>query len=281
MHVFLTGATGTIGSAVLTALLERGHDVTAAVRSEEKAAAIDERGGTGVVVDFSDRARLVYLMRESDGVIHLAADPDDAEGFDRGVAEAAVEALSGQGRPYVHTGGVWVYGAGDSIEETDPYDPPALTAWRPGVVAVAEGADLPFTVVHPGIVYGPGGSGLATAVTQGPRDDAGRTLLVGDGSQHWTTIHVDDLAELYAAVLEAGGGFGDVLGVGGDNPTVAEIAAAAGLEAVPEDPAATRQRLGDAFGEALLLDQQAAGDKARAIGGWRPTRPSLLDELRG
>lgn len=280
--MLLTGATGYIGSATLTALTAKGHDVVAAVRDQRKADAIGEAGGTGVVLDFADRARLVELMRASDAVIHTAADGDDPEGFDRGVAEAAIEALGGTDTPYVHTGGVWIYGSGDAITEADPMDPPALTAWRAGVIALLESADLPVTVVHPGIVYGHG-KGIATMVGGGPKDDQGRTVLIGDGTQHWTTIHVDDLADLYAAVVESGGGFADVLGVGGDNPTVQQIAAVTAGEAgtVAEDPSATRERFGADFAEALLLDQQATGEKARAIGGWTPSRPSLLDELRG
>lgn len=278
--MLLTGATGYIGSSVLTALIARGHDVTAPVRSEDKAAGVRERGGDALVVDLGDRARLVPLLRDADGVIHLASDGDDPEGFDRGFAEAAIEALAGSGTPYVHTGGCWVYGAGGSIAETDGFDPPALTAWRPGVIALLEQADLPTTVIHPGIVYGHG-QGLVTMATDGAKDDDGRIRLVGDGSQHWTTVHVDDLADLYVAVLEAGSGFGDVLGVSGQNPTMAEIAAATGSETVAEDAATTRERLGDAFAEALLLDQRATGDKARSIVGWRPARPALLEELRG
>ena len=280
MRVLLTGATGFIGSSLLPVLVERGHQVVAAVRSDSSAEAVGAAGAEPFVLDFRDAAAIAAVMGRADGVVHLASDPDDAEGLDRRVAQAAIDALGGSGRPYVHTGGVWVYGPGDGIEETDPVDPPELTAWRIPIVRLLEDADLPLTVVHPGIVYGRG-KGIPSIATDGPRTEDGRRTTVGSGEQHWTTIHVDDLAALYAAVLEAGSGFDSVLGVGGDNPRVIDLtAAAAGADGVAtEQPDATRARLGGPFADAVLLDQQAAGDKARSIGGWRPTRPSLLEEL--
>lgn len=280
MRVLLTGATGFIGSSLLPVLVRGGHAVTAAVRSESSAESVRAAGAEALVLDFGDGARIAEAMDAAEGVVHLASDPDDAEGFDRRVAQAAVDALAGSGRPYVHTGGAWVYGPGDSIEETDPVDPPELTAWRMPIVGLLEQADLPLTVVHPGIVYGHG-KGIPSIATDGPRTDDGRRVTVGSGEQHWTTIHVDDLAALYAAVLEAGSGFDSVLGVSGVSPRVLDLtAAAAGAEGVAtEEPDATRARLGGPFADAVLMDQQATGDKARGIGGWRPTRPTLLEEL--
>ena len=92
MHVLLTGGTGCIGPSVLSSLVEHGHRVTAAVRDQQKADGIDAAGGTGVVADLADHDRLVQLMRDSDAVIHTASDPDDPQGFDRRVAEAAIAA---------------------------------------------------------------------------------------------------------------------------------------------------------------------------------------------
>ena len=281
MHVVMTGATGLIGSAVLPRLLERGDRVTALVRSEDAALAVERAGAAAVAIDFGDADAIAAAFAQADGVIHLAAAGDDAEGFDRRVAAAAVRALGGTGRPYVHTGGVWVYGAGDDLTETDPVDPPALTAWRIGIIEALEGSDLALTVVHPGIVYGDGGTGIPQLLAQQPRTDDGRLTTLGSGEQHWTTIHVDDLARLYAAVVAAGEGFGPVLGVGGVNPTVAELSSAVAGDAgiATEDPSATEERLGAPFAAALLLDQQASGAKARTIGGWTPTRPTLVEEL--
>ena len=281
MHVVLTGATGLIGSAVVPQLVERGDQVTALVRGEEAAGTARASGATAAVVDFGDVMAIAEAFRPADAVIHLAAADDDAEGFDRRVAEAAVGALGGTGKPYVHTGGVWVYGSGDDLTEETPYDAPANTAWRLGVIESLEQEDLALTVLHPGIVYGDGGTGIPQILAGQPRTDDGRLTTLGSGVQHWTTIHVGDLAALYVAVVSSGTGHGPVLGVGGTNPTVAELSAVlagdAGVEA--EEPAATEARLGAGFAEALLLDQQATGEKARGIGGWTPTRPSLAEEL--
>jgi nucleoside-diphosphate-sugar epimerase len=112
-------------------------------------------------------------------------------------------------------------------------------------------------------------------------DDQDRVRLVGDGSQHWTTVHVDDLAVLYRTVLERREALGYLIGASGANPTVRELAearaGAAGV--VPESVEASRERLGALFADALLLDQQSSGAKAKAL-GWTPKGPSLIEELR-
>jgi nucleoside-diphosphate-sugar epimerase len=104
---------------------------------------------------------------------------------------------------------------------------------------------------------------------------------VGDGSQHWTTVHVDDLATLYRIVLERGEALGYLVGASGENPTVRELGEARAGDAgvVPESADASRERFGALFADALLLDQQASGARAKAL-GWTPKGPSLQDELR-
>lgn len=139
-------------------------------------------------------------------------------------------------------------------------------------------------LVEPAIVYGHG-DGIPNTVT---RADATGTppgvQLVGDGSQHWGTVHVDDLADLFLLALEQAPHGSVYLAASGQNPTVRELAEAAsrtrGLDGqvTPESDEATIARLG-AFGEALLLDQQASGARARNTLGWSPTRPSLLAEI--
>jgi nucleoside-diphosphate-sugar epimerase len=281
MKIVLTGGSGYIGSVVLEQLVAAGHAVTALVRSDEAAAKVRKAGAEPAVGDLYDTAWTARLFAAADGVVHTAAPGDGtSEQFDRAVVAAAVEALSGTGKPYVHTSGVWVYGDNADIAEDAPFAPPALTAWRLAVERSVLDADLTATIVAPGIVYGHGG-GIPAGVLLPGRDEQGRIRLVGDGSQHWTTVHVEDVAALYVTVVERAERLGYVIGVSGVSPTVREIAeaAAGGAGVVPESAEASRERFGPLFAGALLLDQQAGGAKARSL-GWAPTRPTLVEELR-
>lgn len=283
MNILLTGATGFIGSSVLPRLLDEGHTVTALVRDDEKAAAVQAAGATPLVGDASDAGLVERAAGASDGVIHLASSKE----VDAVLVPAVLAGLAGSGKPFVHTGGIWTYGSSDDIAEDSPVAPPSLTAWRGAAEALVLGAgDVRGTVVVPSIVYGRG-KGLPNVIVDGPRNEgaAAALHLIGDGSQHWATVHVDDLAALYVLALEHGSAGEVYIGAGGHNPTVrelAEVAAeAAGIAGgvVAESFEETASRLGEGLTEALLLDQQARGSKARIDLGWEPNGPALTEEL--
>jgi nucleoside-diphosphate-sugar epimerase len=280
MTIVLTGATGYIGSRLLARLVADGHEVTALVRSDTAAARARDGGARAVVGDLYDADWVTGQFAAGDAVVHTAAAADGtSERMDRAVVTAAVRALGGTGRPYVHTSGIWVWGSNPAITEDAPFAPPALTAWRTAVERTVLDADLIATVVAPAIVHGYG-AGIPAGVF-GARDDRGRVPLVGSGEQRWTTVHVDDLAALYALVVESGAALGHLIGASGANPTVRELGeAAAGPAGVaPESEDASRERLGAAFADALLLDQATEAAKARAL-GWKPAGPTLTEELR-
>lgn len=282
MRVLLTGGTGFVGSSVLAALLVAGHDVTAVVRTDEAAKKVSSAGATAVVHVLPDTEWLTRQLRASDGAIHTAT-PDDGSGaaFDDSVIDAVVAAYAGTDKRYVHTGGVWVHGAGEAITEDTPIHAPAITAWREEREQRVLHSEFTTSLIEPGIVFGYG-KGIPNTITAAPRSASGALHLIGGGDQHWTTVHVDDLADLYVSVLENAPGGERYLGVSGQNPTVRELGqVVVGPDGAvePEDVAETRARLGAPFADALLLDQQATGLKARLTFGWDPHRPSLVQEL--
>ncbi|MCW3038690.1 MAG: NAD-dependent epimerase/dehydratase [Solirubrobacterales bacterium] len=287
MDITLTGGTGLIGSAVLRSLLDHGHVVTALVRSDRAAATVEASGAIAVRGDLLDGAWLAEELAGAHGVIHTAS-PGDATSadVDRAVAEAAVSALTGSGKRYLHTSGVWIRGSGEDITETSRLNPPGIVAWRAEIEQLVLGTEgLNGIVIEPGIVYGLG-RGLPNVLMDGPRNAKGALTLIGDGSQHWVTVHVDDLAELYVLALERGRPGERYIGASGVNPTVRELGLTlstdeeGGAGVVAEAVAATRKRLGGPLAGALLLDQQATGAKAKAELGWDPIGPTLVEELR-
>jgi nucleoside-diphosphate-sugar epimerase len=287
MKVALTGATGFIGSHVLAELRERGHDVTALVRDGAGAEAVAARGATPAVVDLYDRPSVVGLLSEADGAIHTASPGDAASAdLDSAVVDAAIEAFAGTGRPYIHTSGLWIYGANFSISEESPFDPPAMMAWREPIERRVLGASgMRGVVIVSSVAYGDGGGGIPGLLLGSPRDDAGNLIMLGTGRQRWSTVHVADVADAYRRALEDGSARRYYVIGDGSNPTVAELTEAAAVAAgatgaVPGSEDEARARLGDYFAEVLLLDQGTEAAKARAELDWRPSRPPLVDEFR-
>ncbi|MBM7503408.1 NAD-dependent epimerase/dehydratase family protein [Agromyces aurantiacus] len=278
MRTLLTGGTGFIGSAVLDVLVGAGHEVRAVVRSADAAEDVARRGATPARVDLSDAAAVAAALADVDALVHTAAPADGADALNAAVVDAAIGAFA-DGRRVVLTSGVWVYGEGEDLTEDHPLDPPELVAWRVPIEERLLASSVDARVIVPGVVYGRG-RGIVPMIADGPRTPDGAIRLVGDGSQHWTLVHVDDLARLYLAVLEHDGPLGRVIASDGSPTTVRAIvesvAGPAGV--VPETAAASHDRFGAAFADALLLDQAASGAAARAL-GWTPEHRSVLDEL--
>ena len=287
MKVVLTGPTGFIGSHVLADLYKHGHEVTALVRDDAQAAAVAARGATPVVADLYDRPAVARLLGEADGAIHTAS-PGDATSanLDSAVVDAVIDAFAGTGKPYLQVSGLWIYGANLDITEASPINAPALVAWKEPIERrVLAAAGIRGAVIVSSVAYGDGGGGVPGLLLGSPRDDAGNLIMLGTGQQHWSTVHVADLADFFRRVLEDESARGRYVVGNGVNPTVAELtqAAAAAVGAPGADPGSddeARARLGDYFAEVLLLDQGTDAARARAELGWHPTHPSLTDEFR-
>jgi nucleoside-diphosphate-sugar epimerase len=287
MKVALTGATGFIGSHVMTELQEHGHGVTALVRAQAQAETVAARGATAVVVDLYDRRAVASVLSGVDGTIHTAS-PGDATSadLDSAVVDAAIDALAGTGKPYVHISGLWIYGANPSVTEDSPFKAPPLVAWKlPIQTRLLDVSDMRGVVAVASTAYGDGGGGIPGLLLGSPRDDAGNLIMLGSGQQHWSTVHVADLADALRRVLEQDSARGYYIIDDGLHPTVAELTEAAAVPArapaaVPGSDDEARARLGDLFAEVLLLDQGTDTTKARAELDWRPSHSGLVEEFR-
>jgi nucleoside-diphosphate-sugar epimerase len=208
-------------------------------------------------------------------------------GIDGPAIDAILEALAGSNKPFIYTSGIWSHGdtAGKVVDEMSPPRPAQLVSWRQAVEErVLHGArrGIRSIVIRPAIVYGRGGGIPATFVESAQKDGAAR--FVGTGENRWPFVQVDDLADLYVLALEKAPPGTLLLGVSGPAYKVREVAAAASrgagaggaTSAWPLEEA--RAQLG-LYADALALDQQASGSRAEEMLGWRPSRPSVLEDM--
>jgi len=285
MRVFLTGATGYIGTAVAERLRAAGHEVEGLARTDAAGQKLLRAGVHPVRGDFGDLARLAAAARAADGVISLATTYDAT--VDGPAVAAMLDALAGSGKPFIYTSGIWSHGdtGGRVVDETTPANPAPLVAWRQAVedrVLAAAKRNVRSIVIRPAIVYGRGG-GIPAGFADSARTE-GAARFVGTGENRWPFVHVDDLADLYLAALERAPAGTLLLATTGPSVAVREVAeaasrgAGAGGRTAATPLAEARQSMGP-YADALALDQQASGRRAEELLGWRPYRPGVLEEM--
>lgn len=209
MKVFVTGASGYIGGSVAAALRDAGHQIVGLYRSAEKAQQARSLGIEAARGTLDDAALLARLARAADAVIH-AADADH-----RAAVEAMLAALTGSGKPFIHTSGSSIVGDQAWGEPTDkayddetPFTPGPGRAARVAVntrVLAAARDGIRTAVISPSLIYGPG-RGAHRESIQVPRlvalaRKSGIARHVGRGENLWSNVHIDDLVDLYLRVL--------------------------------------------------------------------------------
>jgi len=288
MHVFITGGTGLIGSAVVAELLGHGHTVVGLARSDSSAAALETAGATSLRGDLTDLDALRAGAAQSEGVIHLAFSNDfsSADAVARSVAEEGAalatlgEALVGSGRPLVTCSGTpWIPGRASTEADPVPTDGPVGGRGR-SVMAVLDLASRGVrssAVRLPRTVHNEGKGGFAGLLTEMARR-SGVSGYPGDGSQRWPAVHALDAAVLFRLALEGAPAGTAWHAVDDEGDAVRDIAAVIGrrlgvpVQSLPEDAFGP-------LGPVFAADQPASSAYTRETLGWQPTHPGLLEDL--
>lgn len=288
MHVFTTGGTGTIGTAVVAELVAAGHTVSALARSDRSAAALTAAGATPVRGALADLDVLREGARAADGVVSLAFSNDfsSAEALARGIAEesdamaALGETLVGSDRPYVVVSGTpWV--PGRAAVESDPLPLEGPVAGRARSVLAA--LDLASRGVRvsairlPRTVHADGTGGFAGILTEVARN-TGVAGYPGTGDQRWPAVHARDAAVLFRLALEGAPAGTAWHAVADEGDRVREIATVIGRRlGLPVRP--VPDETFGAFAPIFAMDQPASGTFTQRTLGWVPRHPSLLEDL--
>ena len=288
MRVFVTGATGFIGSAVVRELSDAGHEVVGLARSGEAAAAVAAAGAEVRRGALDDLDSLRSGAAAADGVIHTAYIHDfsrmeSAARTDLRAIETLGAALDGSGRPLVITTGTALVKPGQVATEQDSSAPrahPRLGAEQTALALAARGVRT--SIVRPGAsVHGQGDHGFVPVLIDIARTK-GVSAYIGDGSNRWPAVHRLDAARLYRLALEkapAGSVFHAVADEGVPTRDIAEVIARhLNVPVVSIAPADAAEHFGW-IGAFFAIDAPASSTLTQERLGWRPTHPTLIADL--
>jgi nucleoside-diphosphate-sugar epimerase len=270
MNLFLTGATGYIGSAVAAALRNAKHEVAALARPDADTKFLRDLGVVLIGGDLDTLPSLREQLAGYDAFVHIAQARQNTAEADR----AAVDTFISLRGHFLYTSGVWVLGNTQSSDESSPVNPLPIVAWRPPheeLVLAAGGA-----VLRPGCVYG--GRQSLCADWFAAADQKRATQLVGDGTNRWAMVNLHDLADLYVRIVEQKA-TGVLHGIDDTRETLDECVRAVGASAEHVPIEIARTSMGP-FADALAVDQTITSAKTREQTGWNPSRTftSSLEE---
>ncbi|MCC7014883.1 MAG: NAD-dependent epimerase/dehydratase family protein [Planctomycetes bacterium] len=291
MKIFVTGATGFIGSAVAGALARAGHDVLGLTRGTDRSRVLESLEVEPLIGNLDDAHILAAAVSRCEVLVHCAAEYSQRYlELDRQAVVTMLEEAEHMVRPrlFIYTSGVWVYGeTGEHrVDESDDVNPPAMVTARVenerAVLAANQGV-LRTLVLRPGCVYG--GHGSLTAMWFQSAEQDGVAQFVGEGHQRWATVHRDDLADAYIRAVESREA-GEVFNIVDHSRSSVRECASAAAKALGKSgethaiPVATAVKKLGPMAECLALDQNVDSSKATRRLGWIPRHTGFVDDVR-
>ncbi|AKF85355.1 hypothetical protein MFUL124B02_11480 [Myxococcus fulvus 124B02] len=284
MNVFVTGATGWVGSRVVQELLAAGHQVLGLARSEDKAAGLARTGARVLRATLDDLGALADAARHSDAVIHLAFNHDfskfaDNARQDQRAIQALGEALAGTDKPLLVTSGLARLAPGRVPTEADlPVDHPDYPRRsEAAAILLAERGVRVATVRLPPSVHGVGDHGFVPFLIQLAREK-GVSAYLGEGTNRWSAVHVSDAGRLYRLALEHGVGERVYHAIAEEGVALRDIARVIGRRLGVPVESRGREHFGW-LADFALADMTGASERTRARLGWNPTGPALLADI--